>query len=534
MKGATYQVGVSVRLVAGEAPTTIRMTMQRTLLDGTNQFDTIAQNTNVTDGAWVTLNNPSYSFSTDVTGLLLYVEATSATASYYIDAFSLVETAPPPLSSDFEDGTLQGWIPRGPRDPHQHDRAGLRRHAQPEDHGTDRGIQRPEPPAHRPADQGRDLPGDGLGAAGRGDAPRPPSASPCNGRRPAARTRSIRSRRTPTITDAAWVTMTAAYSFSTDVTGLLLYVESDVAPPPRITSTASASSQLAPPPGPPGNTLGAAATFESGALEGWFSRTGAETVTNTTADAHGGTRSLLTTNRTATFRGPAFNVTNVMFNGSRYRVERVGEAGAGRGEHAAAGQPGAAASAPCPATFHTVVGNTTVTNGAWVQLAATFDSALANTSLTLYVETASGNQSFYIDDFKITFIPPRGRRAGHPVGVPDHGPVLPGRRGGAARPISPANSAVLLTKHFNSITSENDMKWDATEPTLGTFTFANADAQVAFAKANNMQVRGHTLVWHAQTPAWVFNDAERHPDDADAGEPGAADPAHAEPHPGRW
>ena len=44
-------------------------------------------------------------------------------------------------------------------------------------------------------------------------------------------------------------------------------------------------------------------------------------MTNTTADAHSGTRSLLTTNRTATFRGPAFNVTNVMFNGSRYRVE---------------------------------------------------------------------------------------------------------------------------------------------------------------------------------------------------------------------
>jgi endo-1,4-beta-xylanase len=49
-KGATYQVGVSVRLVAGEAPTTIRVTMQRSI-GATDSFDTIAQNTNVTDAA---------------------------------------------------------------------------------------------------------------------------------------------------------------------------------------------------------------------------------------------------------------------------------------------------------------------------------------------------------------------------------------------------------------------------------------------------------------------------------------------------
>ena len=138
-------------------------------------------------------------------------------------------------------------------------------------------------------------------------------------------------------------------------------------------------------------------------------------------------------------------------------------------------------------------------------LAATFDSVLANSSLSLYVETASGNQSFYIDDFKITFIPPAVPELDIPSVYQTMAPFFP--VGAAVRGADLAgNSAVLLTKHFNSITSENDMKWDATEPTLGTFTFANADAQVAFAKANNMRVWGHTLVWHAQTPAAVFND----------------------------
>jgi endo-1,4-beta-xylanase len=71
--------------------------------------------------------------------------------------------------------------------------------------------------------------------------------------------------------------------------------------------------------------------------------------------------------------------------------------------------------------------------------------------------------------------------------------------------------AFLLTRHFNSLTSENDMKWESLQPTEGNFTFAAADAQVALAKANDMQVRGHTLVWHAQTPAWVFQDASGNP-----------------------
>jgi len=111
--GATYSVSVKARLAAGEVPTTLRVTVMRTLSDGTNSFDTAVPSTNATADAWVTLAG-NYSFTTsNVTGLIMYVESASATASYYIDAFSLTQAAPAPLSYDLEDGTTQGWGPFG-------------------------------------------------------------------------------------------------------------------------------------------------------------------------------------------------------------------------------------------------------------------------------------------------------------------------------------------------------------------------------------------------------------------------------------
>lgn len=61
----------------------------------------------------------------------------------------------------------------------------------------------------------------------------------------------------------------------------------------------------------------------------------------------------------------------------------------------------------------------------------------------------------------------------------------------------------LLSQQFTGITAENEMKWDAIEPTRGTFTFGPADALVSFAQSHHMRVRGHNLVWHNQLASWV-------------------------------
>jgi endo-1,4-beta-xylanase len=61
----------------------------------------------------------------------------------------------------------------------------------------------------------------------------------------------------------------------------------------------------------------------------------------------------------------------------------------------------------------------------------------------------------------------------------------------------------ILTREFNMITPENEMKWDATEPSEGRFTYTNGDRIVAQAQSNGSRVRGHNLLWHAQQPSWV-------------------------------
>ena len=69
--------------------------------------------------------------------------------------------------------------------------------------------------------------------------------------------------------------------------------------------------------------------------------------------------------------------------------------------------------------------------------------------------------------------------------------------------LSDAPYAAILGSGFGRITPGNSMKWDATEPQQGRFTFERGDAITDFAQAHGQGVRGHTLVWHSQLPGWV-------------------------------
>jgi endo-1,4-beta-xylanase len=76
---------------------------------------------------------------------------------------------------------------------------------------------------------------------------------------------------------------------------------------------------------------------------------------------------------------------------------------------------------------------------------------------------------------------------------------------------SDSSGAELIRAQFNAIAPENVLKWERVHPRKGEYNFPPADEYVKFGEDNGMFVHGHTLVWHSQTPRWVFEDGQGNP-----------------------
>ncbi|MCW6008460.1 endo-1,4-beta-xylanase [Micromonospora sp. CPCC 205371] len=303
-----------------------------------------------------------------------------------------------------------------------------------------------------------------------------------------------------TVSADGWVLLRGEYRYSGEVSELQLYVESADATASFLIDDVVVTMIEGPPGGPP-DEAGVATDFEAGTAQGWAPRIGSETVAVTDADAHSGTRSLLTSGRTETWTGPAYNMLGRMGLGKKYSFSVWVKLAPGQSptnlrlslERRAGGTP----------TYQQLAGADGVTAEGWRQISVNYTLAHEVDFLTLYLESTSGAASFYLDDFEMKYLAPKPIQTDIPslkdVYADDF--LL----GTAFSPNDRfSEKGKLIAKHFNSLTPGNTMKWDATEPREGEFNFDDADIVVATAEANGATVRGHTLIWHQQTPAWVF------------------------------
>ena len=150
--------------------------------------------------------------------------------------------------------------------------------------------------------------------------------------------------------------------------------------------------------------------------------------------------------------------------------------------------------------------------GKWTELSANYKAPANSYEFRLTLNTDSTND-FTFDDVKITSKDRFSANAAGEKGLKDEFANY-FRVGNILNNGTVKNSAITanMIKDFNSIECENEMKPDATlvqSQCSGTniaVSLNNAAAIMDFCIQNNIAMRGHTLVWHSQTPVWFFKE----------------------------
>ncbi|HEU5140443.1 MAG TPA: endo-1,4-beta-xylanase [Bacillales bacterium] len=302
------------------------------------------------------------------------------------------------------------------------------------------------------------------------------------------------------ISNTEWTRLEGTYSFTKEQAGQLLYFESnnpdDEFYIDDVTITMVSPPQNSAPEGPV-----VSAGFEDGTTQG-FNPRGADVNLEVATDvSHQGSNSLSVTGRTEKWNGASFNVLDKIQQGVTYDVSTWVKLAQGaapmklRISYQLDDSEGT--------IYKGISGNVEVTDSGWMQLKGTFTLTSEATGLSFYVESDSGLAPFYLDDFIV--------KAQQPSQIQEDIPSLKNvfkgefKIGAAVEPAQlTGGHAALLKKHYDVIVAENVMKPINTHPAKGKYTFDAMDEILEFARKSGKTMRYHNLVWHKQVPDWFF------------------------------
>ncbi|MDK8193793.1 endo-1,4-beta-xylanase [Paenibacillus sp. UMB7766-LJ446] len=249
---------------------------------------------------------------------------------------------------------------------------------------------------------------------------------------------------------------------------------------------------------------GIAADFENG-LDGFKARNGRETVALSQDDNHtsGGKQSLLVTT-TAQYDAALVNADGKMAKNHEYELSAWVKMAPGQEpttlrisvQYAESG-------------FANVSPNATVTDQEWVHLTGKYTLTTTPSVLNAYIETANndgGNRIFFLDDFALKYVGPVAATPPIQENLPNIKDIYEDDFliGNIVNPSTFDETRLkLLKKHHNVVTFENDMKPDYAYDTDRQFDFTAEDALVQRVKGAGLDLHGHVLVWHAQSPTWL-------------------------------
>jgi endo-1,4-beta-xylanase len=246
--------------------------------------------------------------------------------------------------------------------------------------------------------------------------------------------------------------------------------------------------------------------FEDGTRQSWKGRGGSERLTAATEAAHLGQSGLHVANRSKNWHGPILDVTEQMEQGQTYTFTawvKLPE-GASEDEIDMTMQRNDG-----NANYERIV-STRANAQEWTKIEGNYAFKEPGVKMQVYLESPNETLEFYLDDFYMVKVASTGSKVVQEE-IPSLHEVFKDKFIVGSAFLNHemyGEDGKLLLKHFASLTPGNVMKMDATHPAEGKFTFDQADAAVNFAAENGKKVRGHTLVWHNQTPDWIFHDNE--------------------------
>lgn len=538
--GATYSITGYVLLTPGESAANADFTMKRTdptcTSGGGTCYDTIGSyEVPVDSSSWAEIGG-SYTVPTTETGLMLYAQLVGATSaqSFYLDDVVITETAPPPggtpvATYTFADGA-DGWAPYGSPSP------SLSSAISP--------MTDPSGSAHSllVTDRKSVSAGAGLnllsvnnivaGATYQVTAyvmlAQPDSSSPTvtlsTNTANCANAAGVGAgfATSAPLSSTAWTEVQGTFSFS-DLPGppiSLTLIANSSSPTDSFYLSDVVISEVATPPLPVSDqdNSGITSTFEDG-TDGWSGRGSAavSVVSSPGTPPSGDTSALLVTGRTANWNGPQISVSGKMYVGSVYNLsvwvmmQPVGDGASHIVNMSLQTTYNGTTSYPGVTGYP---GVTIPDDGQWHQITVTnytMSSNYDSGSASLYLQTmpASGTDdvSFYMTDFQLTYVPPPAIQTEIPSIYKTYADYFP--IGAAVDPTDLSGAhAQLLTKHFDSMTPGNSLKWSSTEPNYGSFNYTTGDSLVGEAVCHGMKVRGQNLVWATgeETPSYAYGD----------------------------
>jgi endo-1,4-beta-xylanase len=277
-------------------------------------------------------------------------------------------------------------------------------------------------------------------------------------------------------------------------------------PPPPVTSTIGIHAPVA------GTNLITESTFEDGLTTSWAGRAGTEQLSVIADPANASNHALQVTGRTTSWHGPSYELIEKVKAGSYYNVSLKVKA--------APGQTGAKTvdvsyqtTVNGSQTWPGISGAVAISDTQWTTITGEMSLADATNSMTqlsIYVQSSNTTLSYLIDDVSVV---EDASKLPQPVqtNIPSLKDVYKEYfiLGGEVEPAqiqAGTSNEQLVSKHYGILVPGNEMKPSSLEATKGTWTWGPAEQVVDYAKAHDLPMRGHTLVWHSQVPDWLFQD----------------------------